>query len=152
MKKIIIPMLLLAALALSGCTQLSSAPSAGTADNLPMSSAETAAEKLEVYYFHRTARCYSCNALAQRTSSLINERYSRQVRDGKIDFRQLNVELPENKEIARKFKASGSSLFINRITGGQDNIEQDVNVWRLLNNEASFNKYLGDKIDSYLSL
>ena len=110
------------------------------------------ADKLEVYYFHRTARCYSCNTMGDYVKNLINGRYAKQVKDGKIIFRELNAELPENREIAGKYRASGSSLFINRITDGQDKIEQDVNVWRMLGDEAGFNEYLGEKIDSYLGL
>lgn len=110
------------------------------------------ADKLEVYYFHRTARCYSCNTMGELVTNLINERYGQQVKEGKIDFKQLNVELPENKEIAKKFQATGSSLFINRIMNGKDKIEQDADVWRYLSSAENFNEYLGKKIDSYLGL
>ncbi|MBU1164287.1 hypothetical protein KKA15_01855 [Patescibacteria group bacterium] len=115
-----------------------------------MSSANQSVDKLEVYYFHRTARCYSCNTIGQYVRETMEQKYSEQIKDGVIDFRQLNVELPENKEIAKKFQASGSSLYINRIIDGQNNIEQDMNVWRLLKSEDQFKSYLENKIDSYL--
>lgn len=111
-----------------------------------------AADKLEVYYFHRSARCNSCNTMGEFARNLLNERYGEEIKNGKIVFEQLNVELPENKEIAKKFQASGSSLFINRIIDGEDNIEQDTAIWRALGSEESFNKHLGDKIDSYLGM
>lgn len=111
-----------------------------------------AADKLEVYYFHRSARCFSCNTMGEFVRNLLNNRYGEELKSGKIVFEQLNVELPENKEIAKKFQASGSSLFINRIIDGEDNIEQDTAIWRVLGSEESFNKYLGDKINSYLDL
>ena len=46
--------------------------------------------------------------------------------------------MTENKELATKFKASGSALFINAISNGQDHISKDVNVWRLAQNETQY--------------
>lgn len=109
-------------------------------------------DKLEIYYFHRTARCYSCKTIGQYVREVVEEKYGEQIENKIIDFRELNVELPENKGIAIKYQASGSSLFINRIIDGKNNIEQDVNVWRLLNNEIQFKNYLENKINSYLGL
>lgn len=122
------------------------------ASSQPMSSAETAAEKLEVYYFHRTARCYSCQTIGQYVGETMAERYAGEIKAGKIDYREINVDEPENKEVARKYQATGSSLYINRIIDGQDNIEQDAMVWRLIGDEAGFKKYLEGKIDSYLNI
>jgi len=110
------------------------------------------AEKLAVYNFHSTARCYSCQTLGRLVADLMAEKYSQEINEGKIDYRQINVDLPENKEIAKKYQATGSSLYINQIINGQDNITQDTNVWRYISDEAQFKKYLGDKIDSSLGL
>jgi len=63
---------------------------------------------------------------------------------------QINIDLPENKEVATKFKAAGSSLFINPIVDGQDNIKEDTQVWRLVSNEQRFISYLSDKIKTLL--
>lgn len=167
MKKILISFLfLLTSVVLTGCESATSAtdnsavssdkPAAVKSNNIasdqPMSSAETVADKLEVYYFHRTARCYSCKTIGQYVSETMTGKYGAEIKNGRIDFREINVEEPENKEIARKFQATGSSLYINRIIGGQDNIEQDTNVWRLLGDEARFKQYLEDKINTYLNI
>jgi hypothetical protein len=163
MKKNIIFLLLAASLTLAGCSSLE--PGQGNQEASPkdteeskeygssaMSSEELPVEKIVIYYFHRTARCYSCNIMEQYASNLVNQQYGQQVKSGVLEFRQINIDLPENREIARKFQASGSSLFINRIINGNDNIEHDTNVWRLLGNEINFRKYLGSKIDSYLAI
>ncbi len=117
-----------------------------------MPSSKIFADRLEVYYFHRTARCYSCKIIEQYVKEIMEQRYGEQIKKGIIDFRELNVELSKNKEIAKKYQASGSSLFINRIINDKDNIEQDTNVWRLLNNETQFKNYLENKINSYLGM
>jgi len=108
------------------------------------------ANKLEVYYFHRTARCYSCNTLSQYVEETIEQKFSEEIKNGKIEFKEINVDLPENKAIALKFQASGSSLFINAIKDGQDNISQDTNVWRLLGEKSQFENYLVNKMNLLL--
>lgn len=166
-KKISFISFLFLTIILTGCNKQKTAVEAGNnqeqkkeavaqtnrvSNDYPVSSAETVAEKLEVYYFHRTARCYSCKTIEQYVRETMEQKYGEQIKNGLIDFRELNVELPENKDIARKYQATGSSLFINRIIDGNNNIEQDANVWRLLSDEAKFKKYLEDKINAYLNI
>src|SRR3989339_819534 len=97
-----------------------------------------------------------CNKQTTAVEAVNNQEQTKkavnQTNQTSIDFRELNVELPENKDIAKKYQASGSSLFINRVIDGNDNIEQDTNVWRLLSDEDKFKKYLEDKINTYLNI
>lgn len=170
MKKfIILPFFILILVGASGCSnqadeasdqptskiqpeKTANANQSRTSSDYPMSSAENVADKLEVYYFHATARCYSCRTIGRYVKEIMEQKYAEQIKRGKIDFREINVDLPENREIARKYQASGSSLFINRIKDGKDNIEPDMNVWKLLGNEVRFKSYLENKINTYLGV
>ncbi|MFH0892234.1 MAG: nitrophenyl compound nitroreductase subunit ArsF family protein [Candidatus Falkowbacteria bacterium] len=116
----------------------------------PISRADAPADRLEVFYFHKTARCHSCTTVENYVSDVVKERFAEEVKSGLIDFRTINVDLPENEALARKFKATGSSLYLNRITGGQDNIEFYSDVWRLFGNEESLKNQLEIKIKSLL--
>ena len=73
-----------------------------------------------------------------------------ELESGKVVFREINGELPENKEVVVKYQARGSSLFINAIRGEQENITEDVAVWRLVNNEDQFVSYLENKLNKLL--
>jgi len=108
------------------------------------------AEKVEVFVFHSTHRCASCVTMGKYAGETINEYFQPELRNGKIEFREINVDLPENKELANKFKAAGSSLFINAISDGKDNIAEDIKVWQLIFNEAQFKGYLKDKLNKLL--
>jgi len=110
----------------------------------------TKADKVEVFLFHATQRCTTCIAIGRLAGETVNEYFQSELKDGKIEFREVNIDLTENKELAAKFQASGSSLFINAISNGQDNIAEDVKVWRLTQNEIQFKNYLKEKIDSLL--
>ncbi len=115
-----------------------------------ISDVKSSADKIEIYYFHRTQRCYSCNTLSQYVQETIEQKFSEEIKNGKIEFREINVDLPENKEVALKFQASGSSLFINTIRDKRDDINQDTDVWRLLSNKSQFENYLTNKINLLL--
>jgi len=108
------------------------------------------AERVEVFLFHRTQRCTTCIAIGKLSGQTVEERFSQEVLSGKVVFREVNIDEPENKELAEKFKASGSSLFINAIRNGSDNIQEDTQVWRLTSDAEAFKNYLAGKLSVLL--
>jgi hypothetical protein len=108
------------------------------------------AEKIEVVHFHATQQCWSCIELGRLAKLTLEKRFPEELESGFIEFKEVNVELPENSDIVEKYQASGSSLFVNYIYDGEDHIEEEVQVWRLLSSEIQFRKYLGDKLEKYL--
>ena len=108
------------------------------------------ADKVEVFLFHATKRCITCITIGKLAGETVNEYFQPELRNGQIKFREINTDLSENKDLARKFQASGSSLFINAIINGKDNITEDTKVWRLVSDKAQFKNYLKDKIDNLL--
>ena len=117
---------------------------------MSMSSIANVADKVQVFLFHNTQRCATCIAIGRLSGETVNERFQNELKSGRIEFREINIDLPENKELARKFQASGSALYLNAIIGDQDNIEQDTKVWRLTNNEAQFKDYIEGRINILL--
>ena len=119
-------------------------------EELPMSTSKTSAEKIEVVHFHGTHQCWSCITVGEYALKTIKEKFPEEYKNGTIVYRDINGELPENKDIVMKYQASGSSLFVNAITAGKDNIEEDVTVWRLVSNENQFISYFQDKLNKLL--
>ena len=114
------------------------------------SSVKIVADKIEVVHFHATQQCISCTTVGKYALKTIEEKFPEEYKSGKIVFKDINGELPENKEIVMKYQASGSSLFVNAITAGKDNISEDVDVWRLISDEAKFTSYFQDKLNKLL--
>lgn len=156
-KKILIVVLILAGLggvfllSLSPAQEQTSKADNNTDNTNEKTTSKQEVDKVKVYYFHNTARCVSCKTLEKYTKETIEEFFQPELRDGKIEFKGINVDLPKNKEIARKYGATGSSLFINQIINGEDKIEQDTKVWRYLSNENTFKNYFKNKIESSLN-
>jgi len=135
-------LLIVGLLILAGCGQK-------TADQNLMSKVG-GAEKIEVVHFHATQQCWSCITVGEYALKTIKEKFSEEYKSGKIVFKDINSELPANKDIVAKYQASGSSLFINAIKDGKDNIQEDVSVWRYVSNETTFINYFENKLRSLL--
>jgi len=76
-----------------------------------------ASGKVEVYYFHFTRRCMTCNAVEAEAKKAIEGMYPNLVKSGKITFKALNLDDASSKATAEKCSAEGQSLLI--IGGGK---------------------------------
>ena len=72
--------------------------------------ADVTTDVINVYYFHFTRRCATCNAVEDKTKEILNELYAGQVESKNILFESLNLEEADSKEIAEKHGVSGQAL------------------------------------------
>ena len=108
------------------------------------------ADKIEVVHFHATQQCISCITVGKYAKQTIDEKFPEEVKSGKIVFKEINAELPENQAIVTKYQARGSSLFVNAIRRDIDDIAEDTTVWRLVNSESQYITYFEGKLKSLL--
>lgn len=87
----------------------------GKAQN-KVSDVQLKANTIEVFDFHTTNRCVTCKAIEANTQYTLETYFAKELKEGKITFRVVNIDEDENYELAKKFKASGTSLFLNVIT------------------------------------
>lgn len=66
--------------------------------------------KIEVFYFHYTRRCITCNAVESVTKQAIAEMYPTQSKNGQITFTSINLDEKVNDAIAKKCQSEGQSL------------------------------------------
>ncbi|MFA6171108.1 MAG: nitrophenyl compound nitroreductase subunit ArsF family protein [Patescibacteria group bacterium] len=111
---------------------------------------EIPADKVQVFLFHAAQRCATCIAIGKLAGETVNERFRDELKAGKIEFKEINIDLPENKELALKFQASGSALFLNSNYNGEDHIVQNTKVWQLTGNPTAFKDYLEGRINALL--
>lgn len=67
-------------------------------------------EKIEVYYFHFSRRCITCNAVEDVTKNTIKEYFSAKVKSGNITFKSVNLDEDSGKKIAENLGISGQTL------------------------------------------
>jgi len=71
-------------------------------------------------------QCWSCITAGEYALKTIKEKFLEEYKNGTIAFRDINGELPENKDMVIKYQARRSSLFVSAITAGKDNIKEDA--------------------------
>ena len=71
---------------------------------------------IEVYDFHTTHRCVTCKAIEANTHYTLETYFAEELKNGTITFQVVNIDKDENYELAKKFKASGTSLFLNVVS------------------------------------
>lgn len=137
---------------LSGCSsQVNSQDNNVSKNSLNKQEQKAEVDEVKVIDFHGSRRCYSCKTIEKYAKETVEEYFQPELRDGKISFQSINVEEPQNRETVEKYQARGSSLYINVIRDGGDNISEVTRVWRLVGNEQAFKNYLKQKLESYLN-
>ncbi len=67
-------------------------------------------EKVEVYYFHYTRRCATCNAVEDESVKALEKYFPEQMKNGTITFLSVNFEEEGNDKLAEQLGASGQAL------------------------------------------
>ncbi len=114
-------------------------------------SIDKSVSKIEVFDFHSTHRCMTCNAIEANTKYTLNTYFAPELKEEKITFQVVNVDKKENEKIAEKFEATGTALFLNVIKNGK---ETQVNLTNFAfmngNSQEAFSKELKTKIETEL--
>ena len=101
--------------------------SAGEGGN--QSSASPEINRVDVVYFHATQRCVTCLCFEEHINTVMERYFQDALQNGKLTYRVLDVQREENKELARKYGAVGSQLFVNVIRDGVENITDVQEIW-----------------------
>ncbi len=83
-----------------------------------------AVSKVEVYYFHFTRRCVTCQAVETETLKSIQQLYPEQFKKGLITFKSLNLDEKTSEALAQKCKAEGQALLVISTSKRVDLTEQ----------------------------
>jgi exosortase/archaeosortase len=68
--------------------------------------------KVEVYYFHFTRRCVTCQAVETETKKAIAALYPTQAKNGLITFKAVNLDDKGSSVLASRCKAEGQALLV----------------------------------------
>jgi len=78
---------------------------------------------VEVLYFHGKQRCVTCRSIEQNTKELLESKFQRQMKEGKVVFRVIDISKKENARIAEKYEVTWSSLFLVQHKNGKEKAE-----------------------------
>ena len=78
---------------------------------------------VEILYFHGKQRCVMCRSIEQNTKELVEAKFARQMKEGKVVYRVIDISKKENARIAEKYEVTWSSLFLVQHKKGKEKAE-----------------------------
>jgi len=107
--------------------------------------------RVVAYYFHTTVRCASCRAIEAYSQEAIASAFAEEIKDGRLVWRVVNVEVPGNEHFIQDYQLYTKSLVIVHEVRGQPpewkNLEK---VWQLVQDKPRFLRYVQDEMRGYL--
>ena len=70
------------------------------------------AMKVEVYYFHFTRRCMTCQNLENVSKKAVETLYAEKVKSGEVSFQSVNLDEKNGEAIGAKYKIEGQTLIV----------------------------------------
>ena len=67
---------------------------------------------IEVYYFHFTRRCATCNAVEDVAKEALQEHFADRVKNGAIVFKSYNLDEEDAQKIADGLEVAGQNLLL----------------------------------------
>lgn len=104
------------------------------------------ANHVEVVYFHRTKRCYSCQYAGDMTQYTLENYFSSELVNGKLVFKMLDLQDGANAEIVKEYGAFGSSLYVNTVTEETNHIQHVAEIWYHVGDDEKFVNVVKDAI------
>lgn len=103
------------------------------------------------YYFHGNFRCASCVKIEALSRKAVTEGFPEELRSGRLEFREVNVDEAQNQHFIVKYQLSSQSLILVEVRDGRQIRWQNMEkVWTLLDSEKEFIPYVRDGVSGFL--
>ncbi len=118
---------------------------------LPYAAVKAQDSKLIAYYFHGTFRCTTCRTIEQYSHDAIQMYFAKELGNGRLEFRPVNVEEPENKHFIQDYQLVTRSLVLSLMSDGKETKWQNLpDVWKLVRDKDKFFQYVKDEVRKFL--
>ncbi len=113
--------------------------------------ADKNASKVIAYYFHGSARCYTCNMIEKYSKEAIRAYFKDEIDSGKLELKAVNVENKGNQHFVKDYQLYGQSLVISMLKDGKEVKSKNLNqVWQLVRNKQRFSEYVIEEIETLM--
>ena len=77
-------------------------------------------DHVEVMYFHVKQRCATCMAIEKYAREVVEKDFANEKKKGKVVFKIVDISTDEGEKIAKKYRVTWSSLFVNGWKAGKE--------------------------------
>lgn len=111
----------------------------------------TPATTIVAYYFHTTFRCPTCHRIENWSHEAIQESFSDALKDGRLKWRVINIDEPQNRHFIKDYRLFTKSLVIVEEKNGRQVRWKNLNkVWEYVRDQGKFFNYVTSEIKAYL--
>jgi hypothetical protein len=104
-----------------------------------------------VYYFHGTFRCTTCRTIEKYSHDAIKQYFSKELGNGKLVFRPVNVEEPQNRHFVEDYQLFSKSLVLSLVTDGRETKSKNLtDIWTIVNDKDKFFQYVKNEVEGFL--
>lgn len=105
-----------------------------------------------VYYFHGSRRCKTCRAIEAYTSEALQSGFTDAMKNGRLVWRVINVDEPNNEHFIQDFQLSSSGVVLVRFENGKSKEWKNLNrVWQIIHGDKNvFFDYIQTETRAYL--
>lgn len=104
-----------------------------------------------VYYFHGNRRCTTCQRIEAYTATAVQSGFTRQLEDGRLAWRVVNVDEPANAHFVEDFELVTRSVVLAEFIDGECVRWRNLpDVWDLVGDEGAFIAYVQDETRAFL--
>lgn len=127
------------------------APPRGAAAVVAEAPAASATKRVVVTYFTTDYRCRSCLEIEALTKNTVEQRFADDIARGRLQFRALNLDRPENRRFLHDYQLSFKTVVVSDQRNGAEVRWQKMDgVWQLRTRPQAFGDYLAGQIREYL--
>jgi len=117
----------------------------------PLTEVKSQNSKVIAYYFHGTFRCTTCRTIEQYSHDAIQTYFAKELGDGRLEFRPVNIEEPGNKHFIQDYQLVTRSLVLSLMSDGKETKSKNLaDVWKLVRDKDKFFQYVKDEVEKFL--
>jgi hypothetical protein len=118
---------------------------------LPLPEVKPQNAKVIAYYFHGTFRCTTCQNIEKYSKEAIERYFPNELKNGKLEFKALNVEEAENRHYIQDYQLFSRALVISLVKQDKEVTYKNLtDVWKLVRDKDKFFHYVKDEVEIFL--
>jgi hypothetical protein len=115
------------------------------------SSAPRPGRRAVAYYFHATQRCATCRRIEAYSRETIAGKFASELARGELEWRTVNVQLPENRHFVEDYQLFTRSLVLVEFKDGRETGHKVLEkTWELVGDKTAFEKYVVTEVRAIL--
>ena len=96
--------------------------------------------RVEVVYFYGKQRCQTCMAIEKYAHEVVDQDFAVEKKKGKVVFKVVDISTDEGAKIAKDYRVTWSSLFVNGWKGGKET-RNDMTQFAFKNARKNANEF-----------